>query len=83
MPHQRPDQILENATGIGAPPAIWPRGELVVDLLHEAVYAFTTGAVADALAAKNRRGPGQTHAALRTGRRSDIGPLPRSDASTR
>ncbi|MFD0395808.1 hypothetical protein ACFQ3Z_42180 [Streptomyces nogalater] len=34
------DQILENATGVGAPPQTWPRKELVVDLLHKAVYAF-------------------------------------------
>lgn len=25
------DQILENATGVGAPPATWPRAELVLD----------------------------------------------------
>ncbi|MGW0513622.1 hypothetical protein ACWD1W_31020 [Streptomyces olivaceoviridis] len=31
------DQILENATGVGAPPATWPRQELAVDLLHKAV----------------------------------------------
>jgi hypothetical protein len=34
----------------GLRPPTWPRPELVVDLLHKAVYAFTTGAVADALA---------------------------------
>ncbi|MGI5358765.1 hypothetical protein ACQI4E_26095 [Streptomyces sp. CA-252508] len=71
------DQILENATGVGAPPSTWPRKELVVDLLHKAVYAFTTGAVADALAARNGPGPGQCHAAIRPGRHSDVGPLPR------
>jgi hypothetical protein len=32
------DQILENATGVGAPPQTWPRGELAVDLLHKLVY---------------------------------------------
>jgi hypothetical protein len=74
------DQILENATGVGAPPATWPRRELVVDLLHKAVYAFTTGAVADALAARGGPGPGQRHAALRPGRHPDAGPLPREDS---
>jgi hypothetical protein len=44
------DQTLENITGQGAPPWTWPRDELVVDLLHKAVYAFTTGLIADALA---------------------------------
>lgn len=71
------DQILENATGVGAPPTTWPRKELVVDVLHKAVYAFATGAVADALAARGGPGPGQRHAALRPGRRADVGPLPR------
>jgi hypothetical protein len=71
------DQILENATGVGAPPGTWPRRELVVDLLHKTVYAFTTGAVADALAARSGPGPGQRHAAVRPGRHADVGPLPR------
>ncbi|MEW2262516.1 hypothetical protein ACGF5T_08200 [Streptomyces sp. NPDC047853] len=71
------DQILENATGVGAPPQTWPRRELVVDLLHKTVYAFATGAVADALAARSGLGPGQRHAAMRPGRRSDVGPPPR------
>jgi hypothetical protein len=44
------DQTLENVTGQGAPPWTWPRDELFVDVLHKAVYAFTTGAIADALA---------------------------------
>jgi hypothetical protein len=44
------DQTLENITGQGAPPWTWPRDELVVDLLHKGVYAFATGAIADALA---------------------------------
>ncbi|MFK4069832.1 hypothetical protein [Streptomyces sp. NPDC029674] len=74
------DQILENATGVGAPPPTWPRKELAVDLLHKAVYAFATGAVADALAARGGPGPGRRHAALRPGRRAGVGPLPRSDA---
>ena len=72
------DQILENATGTGAPPPTWPRPELAVDLLHKAVYAFVTGAVADRLAAASGPGPGQLHAARRPGRESDVGPLPRA-----
>jgi hypothetical protein len=43
------DQTLENATGVGAPPWTWPTDEQTVDLLHKAVYAFTTGVVADQL----------------------------------
>ncbi|MEH1055475.1 hypothetical protein V6U89_09730 [Micromonospora sp. CPCC 206171] len=74
------DQILENATGVGAPPLTWPRGELAVDVLHKSIYGFATGAVADFLAARDGAGPGQRHAALRPGRRSDVGPLPRGDA---
>ncbi|WP_196942824.1 hypothetical protein [Streptomyces sclerotialus] len=74
------DQILENATGVGAPPPTWPRKELAVDLLHKSVYAFATGAVADALAARSGPGPGQRHAAMRPGRTSDVGPVPRTDA---
>ncbi|WP_190135804.1 hypothetical protein [Streptomyces longispororuber] len=74
------DQILENATGVGAPPQTWPRAELAVDLLHKAVYAFTTGAVADALAARSGPGPGQRHAAAEPGRRTGVGPLPRREA---
>lgn len=77
------DQILENATGVGAPPPTWPRQELVVDLLHKAVYAFATGAVADALAARSGPGPGRRHAALRPGRHTDVGPLPRGTARGR
>jgi hypothetical protein len=72
------DQILENATGVGAPPPTWPRQELVVDLVHKTVYAFATGAVADALAARSGTGPGQRHAAVRPGRHADVGPLPRA-----
>jgi hypothetical protein len=70
------DQILENATGVGAPPQTWPRQELAIDLLHKAVYAFATGLVADALA--GAPGPGQRHAAIEPGRQPDSGPLPRS-----
>jgi hypothetical protein len=44
------DQTLENITGQGAPPWTWPRDELVIDVLHKTVYAFTTGLIADALA---------------------------------
>jgi hypothetical protein len=72
------DQVLENATGVGAPPQTWPRKELVIDLLHKTVYAFATGLVADALAAKDGSGPGQRHAAIRPGRHSDVGPPPRT-----
>lgn len=41
------DQTIENATGVGAPPADWPRGELAVDVGHKAVFAAVTGALAD------------------------------------
>ena len=44
------DQTLENVTGQGAPPWTWPRDELAIDVLHKSVYAFATGAIADALA---------------------------------
>ncbi|MFJ6164346.1 hypothetical protein ACIQH6_04435 [Micromonospora orduensis] len=74
------DQILENATGVGAPPQTWPRSELAVDVLHKSIYGFVTGAVADTLAARDGAGPGQRHAAMRPGRHSDVGPLPRSAA---
>jgi hypothetical protein len=74
------DQILENATGVGAPPPTWPRRELVVDVLHKTVYAFVTGAVADVLADRDGPGPGQRHAALRPGRHAGVGPLPRRHA---
>lgn len=73
------DQILENATGTGAPPQSWPRQELVVDLLHKTVYAFATGVIADALAARSGPGPGQRHAA-RPNRQVDAGPSARRDA---
>ena len=77
------DQVLENATGVGAPPQTWPRQELAVDLLHKAVYAFVTGLVADALARRDGPGPGQRHAAARLGRQSDAGPLPRDEGWSR
>ena len=70
------DQVLENATGVGAPPETWPRSELVVDLIHKAVYAFVAGAVADRLA--GAPGPGQVHASYRPGRHGGAGPVPRS-----
>ena len=41
------DQTVENTTGVGAPPATWPRSERLVDVGHKAVYAFVTGAVSD------------------------------------
>lgn len=75
------DQILENATGVGAPPQTWPRRELAVDLLHKAVYAFATGLVADALAARSGPGPGRRHAAVRPGRHADVGPVPQGGRS--
>lgn len=77
------DQILENATGVGAPPQSWPRAELAVDVLHKLVYGLTTGLVADALAGADGPGPGQRHAALRPGRRAGVGPLPRGASVTR
>jgi hypothetical protein len=43
------DQALENATGVEAPPGTWSDSERAVELLPKAVYAFATGAVADAL----------------------------------
>ncbi|WP_435743451.1 hypothetical protein [Nocardioides sp. SYSU DS0663] len=75
------DQLLENATGVGAPPQTWPRRELVVDLVHKAVYAAATGVVADALAARSGPGPGQRHADVRPGRVGDVGPVPRPSSS--
>jgi hypothetical protein len=41
------DQTLENATGMGAPPANWIRQDQIVDVLHKAVYSIATGMVAD------------------------------------
>lgn len=43
------DQLLENGTGVGAPPWTWPRDELLIDVSHKAVYSFVTGALTDAL----------------------------------
>lgn len=55
------DQTLENATGVGAPPARWPRQEHAVDVLHKAVYALVTGLLADRLVTEQQRPlPGRT-----------------------
>jgi hypothetical protein len=67
---------------VGVPPQTWPRSELGVDVVHKTVYGFTTGLVADALAARDGVGPGQQHATLRAGRRTDIGPPQRPDGHT-
>lgn len=45
------DQTVENATGVGAPPSMWPRSERVLDVTHKAIYSLVTGAVADRLVA--------------------------------
>ncbi|MHA6793828.1 hypothetical protein ACVGVM_10000 [Pseudonocardia bannensis] len=58
------DQVTENWMGVGAPPWTWPRDELVIDLAGKTVYAFATGAVADALAAAAGVSPGQRRAEL-------------------
>lgn len=70
------DQTVENWAGTGAPPWTWPRAELAVDLLHKAVYAFATGAVADTLAGAAGVPPGERHARLVPGRVGDVGPVP-------
>ncbi|KAJ3053879.1 hypothetical protein HK097_003168 [Rhizophlyctis rosea] len=41
------DQTLENATGVGALPWLWPASEQVLDVLHKMVYAFVTGYFVD------------------------------------
>jgi hypothetical protein len=41
------DQTLENGTGVGSPPATWPKQELAVDLAGKSIYSFVTGIVAD------------------------------------
>jgi hypothetical protein len=43
------DQSLEGITGVSRPPQTWPLGIAAVDVLHKGIYAFTTGAVVDAL----------------------------------
>jgi len=69
------DQTVENWAGTGAPPWTWPRHELVIDVLHKAVYAFVTGAVADVLAGAAGTPPGERHAQRAAGRVSDVGPV--------
>ncbi len=71
------DQTLENATGVGAPPWTWPRRELTIDVGHKAIYAFATGVVADLLARRSGRRPGEEHAQLRPGRQEGVGPVAR------
>lgn len=51
------DQVLENATGVGAPPWTWPKDEQVIDLMHKGIYAFVTGAVADSIISGPDRHP--------------------------
>jgi hypothetical protein len=51
------DQLLENATGTGAPPWTWPVDEQGIDLMGKGVYAFVTGAVADAMIPARGKGP--------------------------
>ncbi|KAI9878173.1 MAG: hypothetical protein M1830_001710 [Pleopsidium flavum] len=41
------DQTLENWTGVGALPWTWPVQEQVIDIIHKAIYAYTTGYVMD------------------------------------
>lgn len=41
------DQTIENATGVGAPPASWPAREKLVDVGHKAVFSTVTGMLAD------------------------------------
>ncbi|HLL07988.1 MAG TPA: hypothetical protein VK393_04965 [Nocardioidaceae bacterium] len=77
------DQTLENYTGAGAPPWTWPRNELVIDLVHKSVYGFTTGVVADRLAARRGPGRGMLHASLRPGRHADVGPPPQRPTSVK
>ena len=45
------DQTIENATGVGAPPATWPATEKIVDMGHKAVYSAVTGMLADRMIA--------------------------------
>jgi hypothetical protein len=44
------DETMEQVAGVGKPPWSWPPKLAAVDVLHKAVYAFATGAVADTLA---------------------------------
>lgn len=53
------DQTVENTTGVGAPPATWPRGERRLDVAHKMIYAVVTGMVSDRVVApalESRRG---------------------------
>lgn len=43
-------------TGVGSLPWTWPRDEQIIDLIHKGVYAFVTGAIADALVGKPNQG---------------------------
>jgi hypothetical protein len=43
------DQTLENATGAGAAPSLWPVGERTVDYLHKGVFSLVTGLASDAI----------------------------------
>lgn len=43
------DQTVENATGVGAPPASWPTSEKTADALHKAFFSTVSGTVADRL----------------------------------
>jgi hypothetical protein len=49
------DQLLENATRVGAPPWTWPKDEQRIDVLHKSIYGFVTGFVADQLFADRTR----------------------------
>ncbi|GAA1422868.1 hypothetical protein GCM10009601_25040 [Streptomyces thermospinosisporus] len=74
------DQILENATGVGAPPSTWPRRELVVDVLPQDRLRLRHGIGDDAVAARGGPGPGLRHAGLRAGRHPAAAPVRRADA---
>jgi hypothetical protein len=41
------DQTVENLTGVGAPPATWPRQEQLSDVAHKGVYSTVTGLITD------------------------------------
>ncbi|WP_286179700.1 hypothetical protein [Arthrobacter sp. ISL-95] len=41
------DQTLENATGMGAPPATWNTQEQLIDVFHKTIYSLATGITAD------------------------------------
>lgn len=71
----RNNQTLENATGVGAPPWMWPIDEQVIDLLHKAIYAFTTGAVADQLVAPSHSSVDRIVKTLQQNIEKDLGEL--------